>query len=166
MYRFLSLCAMLVLLVGTASAGTQQDEYKALTQGFYDEVVNNGNIAAADKYLAENFVDHEPFPGLKSDREGCKQFFAMMRDAFPDLKFDIHFMLAEGDKVAVYITMSGTQKKDFAGIPSSGKKFSANTIDIIRIADGKAVEHWGVTDGMTMMQQLGAMPAPPLSAGE
>lgn len=166
MYRVLSLCTILVLLVGSASAGTMQDDNKAKTQRFYDEVLNQGKIAAADEYLAEDFVDHEPFPGVKPGREGCKQFFSMMRDAFPDLKFDVHFMLADGDKVAAYLTMSGTQSKEFAGIPSSGKKFSVNVIDIIRIVDGKAVEHWGVTDGMTMMQQLGAMPAPPPPPGK
>ena len=67
-------------------------------------------------------------------------------------------MLAKGDKVVSYITMSGTQKGPFMDMPASGKKFSVKGIDIVRFKDGKAVEHWGVTDSMAMMQQLGAVP--------
>lgn len=166
MYRVFSLCAVVVMLAGAALAGTVQDQNKALTQKFYDEVANKGNMAAADELLAEDFVDHEPFPGIGPGRDGCKQFFSMMRETFPDLNFDTKFMVAEGDKVVIYLTMSGTQKGEFMGMPASGKKFSINTIDIIRIADGKAVEHWGVTDGMTMMQQLGATPAAPAASGK
>ncbi len=82
----------------------------------------------------------------------------MMRTAFPDLKFEVDFMLSDGDMVAVYLTMSGTQKGEFMGMPASGKEFNSKTVDILRIVDGKAVEHWGVMDGMTMMHQLGVTP--------
>lgn len=161
MYRTLSLSALILMVAATAFAGAVEDQNKALTQKFYDEVANKGNMAAADQLLAEDFVDHEPFPGIGPGRDGCKQFFSMMRSAFPDLKFEIKQMIAEGDRVAVFVSMTGTHKGDFMGMPPSGRAFKTDAIDIIRIADGKAVEHWGVTDGMTMMQQLGAMPGMP-----
>ena len=160
MSRVAALSAVLIMLAGSALAGTVQDENKAKVQKFFDQVVNGGDLAATGEYIAADFVEHDPFPGLGTDRASVQKFFAMMRDAFPDLKFDIHFMVAEGDKVTTYATVSGTQKKEFAGVPSSGKKFNVPCIDIIRITDGKAVEHWGVLDGMAMMEQLGAMPAP------
>ena len=158
--RVAVLCAMLVVSFGPAWAGSLQDDNKAKFQQFYDQVVNKGDLAKINDFIAEDFVEHEPFPGLGTDRDSVKKFFMSMREAFPDLKFDVHFMLAEGDLVAAYITMSGTQKKEFAGIPSMGKKFSVSTVDIIRVSDGKAVEHWGATDTMQMMEQLGAMPEP------
>jgi predicted ester cyclase len=60
----------------------------------------------------------------------------------------------------MYMTWTGTQKGEFMGIPPTGKSISINVIDIIRIADGQAVEHWGVMDQMAMMQQLGVIPTP------
>ena len=150
---------VMVGLVGSAVAETSKTDNVAMCKKFYDEVANKGNFDMIDKLVAEDFTEHEQFPGLTPGREGVKQFFTTMRSAFPDLTFDVEFMVSEGDLVTAYITMSGTQKGEFMGIPPSGKKFKTKTIDIIRIVDGKAVEHWGVTDMMTMMEQLGAIPA-------
>ena len=159
MMRVTLLGLVLLAFAGLASADTQDN--LARCQKFYTEVANKGNMAVVDELVAENFVDHEVFPGLAPTRDGLKEFFNVMRSAFPDLKFNVEFMMADGDKVAAYITMSGTHKGEFMGMPASGKKFTTKAIDIVRIVDGKAVEHWGVTDGMTMMQQLGALPEEP-----
>ncbi len=69
-------------------------------------------------------------------------------------------MIAEGDKVVIRQTWSGTHKGEFMGIPATGRRVSIAVIDIIRVADGRFVEHWGQLDMMGMMQQLGAIPAP------
>ena len=82
-----------------------------------------------------------------------------MRSAFPDFRIDVEDMLAEGDKVAVRIVLSGTHQGEFLGMPGSGRRFSAAGIDIVRVRAGQVVEHWGVTDTLGMMQQLGALPA-------
>jgi predicted ester cyclase len=63
--------------------------------------------------------------------------------------------------VVIRQTWSGTQKGEFMGIPPTGKSVSIGVIDIIRMADGKVMEHWGQMDSMGMMQQLGAIPAEP-----
>jgi steroid delta-isomerase-like uncharacterized protein len=152
------LALTLLGFVGSTLADAQAQDNLTLCKRFYNEVATQGNIDLIDELVAENFLEHEGFPGLTKDRDGLKQFFTMMRTAFPDLKFDVEFMLSDGDKVAAYITMSGTQKGEFMGMPASGKKFTIKTIDIVRIVDGRAVEHWGVTDAMTMMQQLGVGP--------
>src|SRR3712207_732074 len=106
--------------------------------------------------VADDFRDHEEFPGISSDRDGVRQFFEMMRSAFPDFRIDVEDMLVEGDKVAVRMQMSWTHQGEFLGMPGSGQRFSTTGIDIIRVVDGKAVEHWGATDTLAMMQQLGA----------
>src|SRR3712207_3044022 len=105
--------------------------------------------------VADDFVDHEEFPGISGDRSGVRQFFAMMRSAFPDFHIDVEEMLVEGDKVAVRMQMSGTHEGTFLGMPPSGRRFSAAGVDVVRVVDGKAAEHWGVTDTLAMMQQLG-----------
>jgi predicted ester cyclase len=79
----------------------------------------------------------------------------MFRAAFPDLHMAPVDVLADGDKIVVRGTISGTHQGEFMGIPPTNKSFEAQFIDIIEIHDGKATEHWGVTDQAAMMQQLG-----------
>ena len=135
------------------------NDNKALMRRVYDEVINGGNVALIDELVAADFIEHEEFPGLAGGREGMKQFFTMMRTAFPDLRMAVDDLIAEGDKVVARTTMSGTHKGKFMGMDPSGKQFRVSAIDVIRFADGKAVEHWGLTDAAAMMEQIGAIPA-------
>jgi steroid delta-isomerase-like uncharacterized protein len=115
----------------------------------------------ADELLAPDFVEREQLPpGIPNDREGVKALTTMLRNAFPDFKATIEDTIAEGRAVVVRMTWNGTLKGEFMGIPATGKSISFGVIDIIRIAGGKLVEHWGQMDTMLMMQQLGAIPAP------
>ena len=80
--------------------------------------------------------------------------------AFPDLRFDAEDVLTSGDKVVARARVTGTHEGEFMGMPPTGKRFGVQAIDIVRFGDdGLAREHWGVFDAMTMMQQLGAVPA-------
>ena len=85
---------------------------------------------------------------------------ALLRSAFPDFKATIDDLVAEGDKVVIRQTWTGTHKGEFMGVPPTGKSVSFGVIDILRIAGGKVVEHWGLMDSMSLMQQLGASPTP------
>ena len=135
------------------------EENKALFRRLVDEFINTGNEAVADEVMTPDFVEHEELGGPPT-REGVKQFFAMFRAAFPDLRVTIEDMIAEGDKVVARLTMRGTHQGEFLGIPPTGKQVTMGVIDIVRVADGKAVEHWGISDQLGLMQQLGAIPAP------
>ncbi len=138
------------------------EQNKALFRRFVEEVFNKGNVSTIDEFLAPNFVEREVLPpGTPSGREGVKQLTMMFRTAFPDFNVSIDDMIAEGDKLVARTTWSGTQKGEFMGIPSSGKRVSFDVIDIIRISEGKGVEHWGVMDSSALMQQLGVIPAGP-----
>ena len=139
-----------------------EKQNKAIVRRFVEEVFNRGNMSVADELMAPDFVEHEELPlGIPRDLEGVKQMTTMMRSAFPDFKATIEDIIAEGNKVVIRMTCSGTQKGEFMGIAPTGKSVSIGVIDIIRIADGKLVEHWGQMDSMGMMQQLGAIPAGP-----
>jgi steroid delta-isomerase-like uncharacterized protein len=151
--RKLAFLMALVAVPAVAVAGSAK-ENKALVLRFYEEGVNQGRLDLFDHLLADNFVEREEMPGMEPNREGVKQWFAGMRAAFPDLKFDVHFTMTDGDKVAAYLTMSGTQAAEFMGMPSQGRAFSVKTVDIVRFENGKVAEHWGVTDTGAMMQQL------------
>lgn len=137
------------------------EQNKTIVRQMVEEIFNRGNISRVDEFLASGFVEHEELPpGIPPGREGIKLLTTIFRSAFPDFKATIDDIIAEDDKVVIRMTWSGTHKGEFMGIPPTGKSVSFGVIDIIRIAGGKFVEHWGQMDRMGLMQQLGAMPAP------
>ena len=137
------------------------EQNKALVRQMVEEIFNRGNISLVDEIMAPDFVEREELPpGIPRDREGVKMLTIMMRSGIPDFNATIDDVVAEGDRVVIRMTSRGTQTGEFMGMPPTGKSISVGVIDIFRIAGGKFVEHWGVTDMMGMMQQLGAMPAP------
>ncbi|MBE7471500.1 MAG: ester cyclase [Anaerolineae bacterium] len=137
------------------------EQNKALVRQMVEEVFNRGNMSMADEFLAPDFVEHEELPpGIPPGREAPKVLFTMLRSAFPDFKATIEHLIAEGDEIVLRMTWTGTHEGEFMGIPPTGKRISINVIDILGMAEGKCVEHWGVMDSMAMMQQLGVVPAP------
>jgi steroid delta-isomerase-like uncharacterized protein len=100
-----------------------------------------------------------PLPGSAGGLAGLKQFFGMLRAAFPDLHYTIEEpLLAEADKVVGRFTVRGTMKGAFLGMPATGKTATWTEIHSARIVDGKIVEHWAVGDRLGMLQQLGLAP--------
>jgi len=153
--------ALVVLCASTASfAAGDEEKNTAAIKRFYEEVVNKGNLKLMDELVAAEFVEHEEMPGMKPGRDGFKEFFTMFRAAFPDLQFQVNDLVAKGDKVWAYITIRGTHKGQFMDMAATGKTIEVKGFDIIRFVNGKAAEHWGLTDSMTMMMQLGAIPMP------
>ena len=134
------------------------EQNKAIMRRIFDEVFNEGNLALVDELVAKDSIEHE---NNAHGAEGFKQTVAVFRTAFPDIQISVDDMIAEGDKVVARITMRGTHQGEFMGIPATGKTIAVQGIDIVRFANGKAVEHWGVTDSAAMMAQLGV--APPVS---
>jgi predicted ester cyclase len=137
------------------------EQNKAITRRLVEEIFNRGNMSMVDELLAPDFVEREELPpGMPRDREGVKLLTTMLHSAFPDFKATIDEIIAEDDKVVLRQTWSGAQKGEFMGIAPTGKSVSFGVIDILRFAGGKLVEHWGLIDNMSLMQQLGAIPAP------
>ena len=134
------------------------EENKAIIRRIYDEFLNQGNINAFDELVSSNLVENEDLADFPPTAEGVKQFFAMFRSAFPDLRATIHDLIAEGDKVVARATWSASQKGEFMGVPPSGKPVTFGVIDVFRITNGKVVEHWGQSDELGLMQQIGAVP--------
>jgi steroid delta-isomerase-like uncharacterized protein len=125
----------------------QGTEGKMLFLQFAEVVINGKNLDAIDKFLAPGFVEHAfTPPGSPTGREGVRAFFKMMFEAYPDLHVTPLVVIGDGDKVLYSATWEGTNKGGFMGKPATNKKFSWTGGDVIRIADGKAVEHWGWDD--------------------
>ena len=133
---------------------------KATNRRFYEEVINQKRLAVVDEVAGANYVSYSFPPGLPPGREGLKAFISAFHTAFPDGHLSVDHMIASGDTVATRLTFRGTHTGDFIGIPPTGKKVTVPALDMARYADGKLVEHWGGPDQMSLMQQLGVIPAP------
>jgi steroid delta-isomerase-like uncharacterized protein len=137
-------------------------EIKALERRLYEEC-NKGKeaaLAVIDELYATDIVYHSStgrdIRGIKDYKQHISEFYS----AFPDLHFTIDDMVAEGDKVAVRFTGTGTNKGAFMGIPPTNKKITVWEIQIDRFAGGKFVEGWSRYDTLGLMQQLGLIPTP------
>lgn len=127
----------------------------------YDRI-NAGDVAGFGALFADDFVEHEDQPGMPPTKEGVLDFFRGLRAAFPDLHMEPEDVIVGGDKAVARVRATGTHQGEFNGIPPTGNRVDVQLIDIMKFDDaGLVSEHWGVTDTMTMMQQLGVVPADP-----
>ena len=118
---------------------------KAVVVRFNKEVIERGDEAAFRELMAPDFVNRTASPGAPTGPEGMfNTFNRVLRPAFPDLSVEIHEQIAEGDKVTTRKTIRGTHRGDLFGVAPTGKSVAIDVIDIVRIADGRYAEHWGV----------------------
>lgn len=146
-------------------------EENIATQERMAKAINGGNLDVLSDVFAANVIDHDPAPDQGPGPEGFKQFFTMLRNAFPDLNIKPEHVLANEDEIALAYTISGTQKGDFLGVAPTGKQISARGMQIARFEHGKIVERWGSSDELGILKQLGAAPPhvtlqPPSETGQ
>ena len=129
-----------------------------IVRQFYETVFETGDIDAAAHFLADDFLDHAPWPGHAATRDGFQAGTAEMRTAFPDLAIKPVRLIEENDKVAAVVRITGTHHGEFIGNKPTGRAFEIDAIDILRVKDGKLCEHWGVIDSEKMLAQLRLSP--------
>jgi len=123
----------------------------------YQELYNSNDLDRLMEVLAEDLRTPNIMPGIPQGLEGAKAAHRIMLAGFPDYQTMIEDLIAEGDKVAARIKMMGTHTGEFMGIPATGKWISFTGIYIVRIANGKIVEHWGEEDSVSLLGQLGVL---------
>jgi steroid delta-isomerase-like uncharacterized protein len=136
------------------------EENKAMVRRLCEELVNRGDLSVVDEIFATDFVNRSPATGTTSDREGIKQYIAMVRGAFPDYHNIIEDLIAEGDRVVARVICRGTHRAEFMGIAPTGKVVAFSAVSIFRFVGGKVVERWNNTDDLGLLQQLGMVPQP------
>jgi len=124
-------------------------ENKALVRRLV-EAVNTRNWAVLDELMVPDYVDHYALPGP------CEVI--TLTNALPDIQFTIEDMIAEGDKVIVRFTGSGTHRGEIMGVAPTNKRVTYTRISILRIVSGKFVDDWGFSDRLGFLQQLGVIP--------
>ncbi|HVX11463.1 MAG TPA: ester cyclase [Pirellulales bacterium] len=139
---------------------------KRLIQRLLDEVVNAGRAEVLDELVSPDYYDHHPLPGTSPDIDGLKQRFAVRQQAFPDFRATILDLVSEGDKVALIMSGTGTHLGELMGAPPTGKQFTISEMHLFRVHNGKLIEHWGLTDFFSMLEQFGLIAAPWAAAAE
>ena len=135
------------------------EENKALVKRFVYEVQSAHKLELIDELFSPDFIDH--YAGsMPPYREGTKRFLTMIITAFPDVSATIHEQTAEGNKVWTRKTFHGTHSGPFMGIPPTGKPIAVEVMDIFRVENGRIAEHWGVSDMLSLLQQIGASALP------
>jgi len=127
---------------------------------FIEEVINKGNLDAANEIVEENFIELDPLPGQRQGREGLKEVIGMMRAAFPDIHWVVDETIAAADKVVTRFTWTGTHRGTFLGIPATSRKVTVKGVVIDRLSGGKMADSRILMDSLGMMQQLGVVPTP------
>lgn len=125
----------------------------------YQEIYNSNDLGALGEVVAEDLVSPKIMSGMPAGLQGARRVHETTLIGMPDWQTRIDDLIAEGDKVAARITMTGTHTGDFWGMPATGRKVDFTGIYIVRIRDGRIVEHWGEEDGVALLQQLGFMPS-------
>lgn len=123
---------------------------------YFEEVWNQGRVDALDELLTEDYVNHSP--GIPNPRPGpadLKPIVRAMRDAVPDLHYEILDLVATSDKVAVFVRLTGTHSGTLFGIAPTGRSIDVRQMQIEWLRDGRIWQHWRITDELALMRQLG-----------
>jgi predicted ester cyclase len=130
---------------------------KQVVRRFVDEYQSAADERSFAELLHPDVVDRSRPPGTAAGAAGVRQQFDAFRAAFPDFRATIHDQIAEGDKVVTRKVFHGTHEGELMGIAPTGRQVEIEVIDIVRVADGRIVEHWNVVDRLGLLQQLGAL---------
>ena len=133
-----------------------RDDNKRLARRYFEQILNAGDFSVADTLLGADLVFRNP-PILTRGIDDFKTAINGVRAAFPDLHFTVHDDIAEGDKVVIRWTVTGTQRGEFLAHPPSGRRIDVTGINIFRIGDGKIREIWVNMDRLGEAEQLGWM---------
>lgn len=135
---------------------TQEDTNKEIVRRTWEGLFNDGNLDLANQLIAQSFVNHAA-PGAPPGPAAFRQIVTAYRTAFPDARFEIEQLLAEGEYVAMLNTFSGTHRGPFMGAAPTGKHVSQQQMHMVRVQHGQVVEHTAVRDDLALLEQLGAI---------
>lgn len=139
------------------TSSTSSEAAKAVVRRNTEEVQSRGNFEVFEELFSDDFVDYTPQPNMTPDKAGAKSLYRALRTAFPDFRAEIHWQTADGDIVTTFKTYFGTHKGTFLGVAPTGRQIHFETVDAMRVQDGKIIAHWGVANLFSLMQQLGAL---------
>jgi len=155
--KIVTIISACFLTTDSVFASSLQEENKAVARRAFEEILSRGRFDLAEQLYAKDFVNHgvRQNASLEEDQAALKGW----HQAFSDLSIVPEKLIAEGDLVAIYWIARGTNTGTGNGLPATGKKAELAGITIWRIVDGKIREEWSAFDQLSLMQQLGLLPA-------
>jgi predicted ester cyclase len=126
----------------------------------WEEIFPACDVEALAEVVDPYVVERDRRPDEPPGFEGIKRTMFWLATVFSDQRWEVHDLIGEGDLVVARMTHHGRHTGDLMGIPPTGRDVAYQYVHFLRFRDGKAVEHWGVRDDMTLMRQLGVVPAP------
>ena len=157
--RTLAIVVLTCLAAHAAAAAAHLEANKLLIREYYEEVYNKHQLEASDRFVAKDFIEHNPrlpHEGLA----GTKKFLNIVFAAFSDYHAEIQQLVAEGDWVVSRIQFTGTNDGPYDGRLATGNKLVFSTCDFYRIENGKIAERWDVVETLARAVALGLVPAP------
>lgn len=138
---------------------TAQETRNKATFRRFDDAVNTGDVQLISKTIDElvepDVVLHTALPVEATGAQALKQLWAMLLRAFPDLHIANEDLLAEDDKIVIRNTVTGTHQGEYMGVAPTGKSVTYKEMFILRFANDRIVETWGIVDVLSQMRQLG-----------
>ena len=141
------------------------DELKAKARRIWEEIFPAGDAEALAEIIAAEGIDHSGRPGEPQGLDGAVRTMHWLRRVFSEQRWEIKHVIGEGDTVVVHATHHARHTGELMGIAPTGREVAYDYVHIVRFQDGKVVEHWGLHDDMTLLRQLGALPASPVPVG-
>jgi steroid delta-isomerase-like uncharacterized protein len=130
-------------------------ENKAVIRRLFDEALNGENLDLLDRMVGVEYVEHNPAPGQAAGAAGVRAKIQALKTAFPDLRFVLEELVAEGAIVAARYHWQGTHRGAFLGVAPTQRRLIVRGMDFFRLRGGRIVEHWENVDEFGMLTQLG-----------
>jgi steroid delta-isomerase-like uncharacterized protein len=138
------------------------DKLKGTVQRFYERGWNEGDLSVIDELFSPDYHDHDAAAQTGAGGlDGARQFIETFRTAIPDLHLEIQDQYGEGETVVTRWITTGTHRGTLMGVAGTDRPIEVSGISIDRFDDqGRFLEGWGNWDGVALLQQIGALPAP------
>lgn len=135
---------------------------KALVRTLTEEIWNARRLERIPELYAPDYVaDDRPIAPLRTGHDGIRGMVERAWQTFPDYHEELHELVAQGDLVTAWITISGTQDGPWGMLPPTGRRVAFDEMLMLRIAGGRVVWQRGIPDNVTALRQLGILPTPP-----
>lgn len=144
-------------------SGMSLDEVKAVARSYFEELTNKQDVGYVERLFTEDIAFYDPAIVPDGEAHGhaeVRQFFSVFFKVFPDVHFQIDDFLAEGSKVAIRFTWTGTHRTEFLGVELKERHVSVPGIDVFQIEEGRIAEVRVAFDRGHLLQQLGGIRHP------
>ena len=133
---------------------------KAAAVRLFTEIFPNGTLDDVTTLVHQDGVGHEAPPGSPTGPEGVWRTIQFLRSTFEGMSYEIHHAVAEGELVALHCTLHGRQVGPLPGLPPSGAVVALHMMRVLRFADGKIIEDWGIRNDLDLQRQVATAAAP------